>query len=250
MRHKQNGCTLFQKGTAEDLPLGSSAPILGIGTYANPSLTNATNIRESNLTNNNTYANYHSSNSATAGFYVKGIQSGGNWYPQVFADLTSASAPTIGMLYQSFAIQDLLQTDARGGTRYVELLNAHFGVTSPDYRLQRPEYLGGASIPFIVSPLAQTSETGTTELGTLGATAAASINNVGFFKSFVEHGWVLGLMCVRADLTYQQGTHRSLLRDTRYDFYFPALANLGEQEVFLTEIYTQGTAEDDDVFGY
>ena len=144
----------------------------------------------------------------------------------------------------------MLQTDARGGTRYVELINAHFGVTSPDFRLQRPEYLGGSSQPFMVSPLAQTSETNTSELGTLAATVTAGINGVGFMKSFVEHGHIIGLVSVRADLTYQQGLHRSFSRSTRYDFYFPALANLGEQEVLNKEIYAQGTSADDDVFGY
>lgn len=171
----------------------------------------------------------------------------------LFVDLTAATAATITDLYEAFAVQDLLQTDARGGTRYTEILNAHFGVTAPDFRLQRPEYLGGDSVPFVVSPLAQLSETGSTELGTLGATVSAGVSRVGFRKSFVEHGHVIGLMCVRADLTYQQGVHRSFLRSSRYDYYFPALANLGEQEIYNIEIFAQGTAggtDDMDVFGY
>ena len=112
----------------------------------------------------------------------------------VYADLTDVNAVTISSLIQAFAIQDLLQTDARGGTRYIEILNAHFGVTAPDYRLQRPEYLGGTTVPFIINPLAQTSETATTELGNLAATATATLNKAGFFKSFVEHGWVIDLL--------------------------------------------------------
>ena len=156
-------------------------------------------------------------------------------------------------MYEAFAIQDLLQTDARGGTRYVELLNAHFGVTSPDFRLQRPEYLGGASIPFSVEIVPQTSESNTTELGTLAAQGVAIANGqVGFFKSFVEHGHILGLVNVRADLTYHQGVHREFSQDTRYDWYFPALANLAEQPVYNKEIYAvgDGGASDDNVFGY
>jgi hypothetical protein len=231
----------LQKGLAEDLPLGTSAPITGIGlTGTNGSFSG---VKESDGSTNNYTVGGNAS-------YVVMEADGTNGYPTIMADLTAASAATIGQLYESFAIQDLLQTDARGGTRYVELINAHFGVTSPDFRMQRPEYLGGSSVPFIVSPLAQTSQTATTELGTLAATAAASMNGIGFIKSFVEHGFVIGMLCVRADLTYQQGLHRSLMRDTRYDFYFPALANLGEQEVYNIEIYAQGTSADQDIFGY
>jgi len=246
----------LQKGVAEDIPLGSSAPVLGIGKGTTSWGNGVVNVYESG--SGNTTVPYGGAapqgvrvidSGATAEqFYVQ--KDPNSNAPNIRVDLTDASSVTIGALYESFAIQDLLQTDARGGTRYVELINSHFGVTSPDFRLQRPEYLGGASIPFIVSPLAQTSETATTELGTLAATAAASVSRVGFFKSFVEHGYIHGFMCVRADLTYQQGLHRSLSRDTRYDFYFPALANLGEQEVYNKEIFVQGTSADNLVFGY
>ena len=226
----------LQKGTAEDLPLGTSAPV-----QAYEGVTTAERTIERTAT--------------TAGSVTRIGEAGGPAGTDIdfYTDLTAATAATIGQLYESFAIQDLLQTDARGGTRYVELINAHFGVTSPDFRLQRPEYLGGSSEPFIISPLAQTSETSTTELGTLAATATASIDRVGFVKSFVEHGHIIGILCVRPDLTYQQGLHRMFSRDTRYDFYFPALANLGEQEVYNQEIYLQGATggtDDAGVFGY
>lgn len=249
----------LQKGAAEDLPIGSVAPVIGDGKTLG--LTDGTGFRglmvDSSGYGGASATNYGQAAGSAAG---SSAASGKSWgvtedpdESGIFADLTTAAGVTIGQLYQSFAIQDLLQTDARGGTRYVELINAHFGVTSPDFRLQRPEYLGGGSFPFIVSPLAQTSETGSSELGTLAATAASSINGVGFMKSFVEHGYIHGFVCVRADLTYQQGLHRMFSRDTRYDFYFPALANLGEQEVYNKEIYAQGTAGGDDdagVFGY
>lgn len=239
----------LQKGVAEELPLGTSAPIMGIGITGTIGTGGPTTVRQTAGIAGTSFTNDTGFNSSSIRLELDGSD-GTTSKPAIFADLSVASAATIGQLYESFAIQDLLQTDARGGTRYVELVNAHFGVTFPDYRAQRPIYLGGRSVPFIVSPLAQTSETATTELGTLAATAALSVDGIGFTQSFVEHGFLHGFVCVRADLTYQQGTHRSLLRDTRYDFYFPALANLGEQEVFNTEIYTQGTTDDDGVFGY
>jgi len=219
----------LQKGTAENLPIGTSAPVKSPNSTSNVARSVSTAAPNAVVQLNN------------AGV----VSTGSDFY----ADLSVATGVTIAALYRSFAIQDLLQTDARGGTRFVEILNAHFGVTVPDYRLQRPEYLGGSSIPFVISPLAQTSQTATTELGTLAATAAASLN-IGFFKSFVEHGVVIGMMAVRADLTYQQGLHRTLSVSTRYDFYFPAFANLAEMPVYNKEIMAQGTAADDQVFGY
>lgn len=177
-------------------------------------------------------------------------------YPSnLYADLSSATAATINQLRQSFQIQRLLERDARGGTRYTEIVRSHFGVVSPDARLQRPEYLGGGSSPIVVSPIAQTSGTGqtgqTTPLGHLAAMGTMVANRHGFTQSFTEHGYVLGLVCVRADLTYQQGVRRHWSRNTRYDYYFPAFAMLGEQAILNKEIYATGvTATDDAVFGY
>lgn len=174
-------------------------------------------------------------------------------YPNnLYADLSDATAATINQLRQAFQIQRLLERDARGGTRYTEIIKAHFGVTSPDARLQRPEYLGGGSSPVTFSPIAQTQATsaGVTPQGNLAAMATANLSGHGFTQSFTEHGYVIGLVNVRADLTYQQGLERMWSRQTRYDFYWPALAHIGEQAVLSKEIYCTGAAEDNNVFGY
>lgn len=169
------------------------------------------------------------------------------------ANLASATANTINQLRQAFQIQKLLERDARGGTRYTEIVRSHFGVISPDARLQRPEYLGGSSAAIVVNPIAQTSEgtAGSAEtVGTLGG-AATGLLRAGFSQSFTEHGYVIGLISARADLTYQQGLRKLWSRSTRYDFYFPVFAALGEQAVLTKEIYCTGDPDiDNDVFGY
>lgn len=169
------------------------------------------------------------------------------------ANLSSASGISINDLRTAFQMQRLKERDARGGTRYTEILRAHFGVVSPDSRLQRPEYLGGGEIPLIVSSVPQTSSSdSTTPQGNLAAYSVFSGRNTcRWTKSFVEHGVVIGLCSVRADLEYQQGLNRMWSRRTRYDFYWPALANLGEQAVLNKEIYADSTdGKDDEVFGY
>ncbi|WNK13128.1 MAG: major capsid protein [Microvirus sp.] len=170
------------------------------------------------------------------------------------ADLSAATAATINQLRQSFQIQRLLERDARGGTRYTEIIRSHFGVVSPDARLQRPEYLGGGSTMISITPVAQTSGTAatgtTTPLGNLGGAGTYLANGHGFTQSFVEHGYVIGLVNVRADLTYQQGLRKLWSRNTRYDFYFPVFAMLGEQAVLNKEIYCDGSVNDNNVFGY
>lgn len=170
----------------------------------------------------------------------------------LYADLSSATAATINQLRQAFQIQKLLERDARGGTRYTEVIRAHFGVTSPDARLQRPEYLGGGSSPINISPVPQTSQTDDTvsPQGNLAAFGTATLHNHGFTKSFTEHCIIIGIVSVRADLSYQQGMERMWSRQTRYDYYWPALAHIGEQAVLNKEIFYQGTSADDDVFGY
>lgn len=170
--------------------------------------------------------------------------------------LSNVTAATINSLRQAFQLQKLYERDARGGTRYTEILRSHFGVVSPDSRLQRPEYLGGSESPVIINPVVQNSATGTsgaeTPQGNLAAYGLASSTSAkhGFTKSFVEHGIVIGLLNVRADLTYQQGIPRMFSRRTRFDFYWPVLAHLGEQAILNKEIYAQGNAKDDEVFGY
>lgn len=172
------------------------------------------------------------------------------------ADLSLTSAATINSLRQAFQIQKLYERDARGGTRYTEILRSHFGVISPDSRLQRPEYLGGSESPVIINPVVQNSATGATGAatpqGNLAAFGLASSTSAkhGFTKSFVEHGIIIGLLNVRADLTYQQGIPRMFSRRTRFDFYWPVLAHLGEQAILNKEIYAQGNDKDDEVFGY
>ena len=167
-------------------------------------------------------------------------------------DLTTATSATINDLREAFQVQKLLERDARGGTRYSELVRNHFGVNFYDVSY-RPEYLGGGSSPVNISPITQqagTTDGSATGVGDLAAIGTASVSGHGFSKSFVEHGIVMGLMSVRADLTYQKGLRRELSKSTRYDIYWPSLAHLGEQEILNKEIYCDGSANDDLVFGY
>lgn len=168
------------------------------------------------------------------------------------ADLGLASSISVNQLRMAFQIQKLYEKDARGGTRYIELLKAHFGVTSPDARLQRPEYLGGNRIPININQVIQQSATaeGTTPQGNTAAYSLTTDTHSDFTKSFVEHGFVIGLAVVRYDHTYQQGLRRFWSRKGRFDYYFPVLANIGEQPVLNKEIYAQGSDTDDEVFGY
>ena len=166
-----------------------------------------------------------------------------------------AGAATINSLRQAFQIQKLLERDARGGTRYTEIVRAHFGVVSPDARLQRPEYLGGGRSYVNINPVAQTTQDidgagANTPQGNLAAYGTSSLTGHGFTKSFTEHCVLIGLVNVRADLTYQDGLDRMFSRSGRYDFYWPALSHIGEQAVLNKEIYAQGNANDDMVFGY
>ena len=231
-----------QKGTAVTLPLGASAPI---------------NWSSTNATVNNQIAGLFQNavQSATIGTYGPGATSiPGSTAVGMYADLSAATAATINQLRQSFQIQKLLERDARGGTRYTEIIRSHFGVISPDARLQRPEYLGGGTTSININPIAQTSGTNasgtTTPLGTLASMGTGLAHNHGFTQSFVEHGVILGIVAVRADLTYQQGLQKMWSRSTRYDFYFPAFATLGEQAILNKEIYVTGDSTDTDVFGY
>lgn len=162
------------------------------------------------------------------------------------------TAATINQLRIAFQIQKLYERDARGGTRYIEILKSHFGVTSPDARLQRPEYLGGNRIPININQVVQNSGTGesSTPQGNTAAYSLTSDTHSDFTKSFVEHGFVIGVMVARYDHTYQQGLERFWSRRDRFDYYWPVFANIGEQAVLNKEIFAQGTDEDDEVFGY
>lgn len=159
---------------------------------------------------------------------------------------------TINQLRLAFQIQKLYERDARGGTRYIEILKSHFGVTSPDARLQRPEYLGGNRIPININQVVQSSSTDAsgTPQGNTAAYSLTSDNHSDFTKSFVEHGFLIGVMVARYRHTYQQGLERFWSRKDRFDYYFPVFANIGEQAIKNKEIYAQGTEKDDEVFGY
>jgi hypothetical protein len=170
---------------------------------------------------------------------------------KAYADLDSSSIFTINSLRTAFQMQKFYERLARGGSRYTEVLRSFFGVVSPDARLQRPEFLGSFTKMVNVNPIAQTSATDTTSpQGNLSAYGVTAANFHGFTKSFVEHGYILGFVCARADLTYQQGINKMWLRSTVYDFYWPTFAHLGEQAIELREIYAQGSEADTTVFGY
>lgn len=179
-------------------------------------------------------------------------QPGSSWLSKdSYADLDSSSMFTINSLRTAFQMQKFYERLARGGSRYTEVLRSFFGVVSPDARLQRPEFLGSFTKMVMVNPIAQTSATdSTTPQGNLSAYGVTASKFHGFTKSFVEHGYIIGFVCARADLTYQQGINKMWLRSTVYDFYWPTFAHLGEQAIELREIYAQGTNADTDVFGY
>lgn len=240
-----------QKGDAVTMSLGETAPVLGIGKH--DTTYNYTNkvVYESDGSQN-THAKsaiIHGGATPADNHYVEQNPSDTN-YPWIRADLSQATGPTINELREAIQIQRLLEKDARSGTRYTEIVQSHFGVTSPDGRLQRPEYLGGGSTPVLVKPVARTDSSP----GVLGALGTATFNNHGFVKSFTEHCIIIGLVNVRADLTYQEGLDRMWSRQTRYDFYWPSLSHLGEQAVLNQEIYIDatmiGAGTEDDVFGY
>ena len=244
-----------QKGNPVTLPLGTSAPILTSTTTQVTGAHTALQFRldDGSLSGVNQSVGLYSGIMATSGVGI--TNSGQGIYPSnLYADLSQATAATINQIRQSFQIQKLLERDARGGTRYTEIVRSHFGVASPDSRLQRPEYIGGGSTPVNINPIAQTSATGvsggSTPMGTLAAMGTVLAHKHGFTYSAVEHGIVIGLVSIRADLTYQQGMHKMWSRSTRYDFYFPVFSHLGEQAILNKEIYVDGSSNDNNVFGY
>ena len=240
-----------QKGPAVELPLVGNAPIYGMGlqssTISGPQTTD-TNVFESGGVTRS-YSNWYQSAAQNILFEAESATPGSDY--NIYADMTQVASATINELREAITLQQLYELDARGGTRYTEIILAHFGVHSPDARLQRPEYLGGGRTNVNVSAVAQMSETtAESPQGNLAAIGVSSINRHGFTKSFTEHCVVIGLVCASADLNYQQGLNRMFTRSTRYDFYWPTLANLGEQVVYNKEIYAQGTSADDEAFGY
>lgn len=234
-----------QKGPAVELPLGTYAPVVEEGT------------------------GYPTFESASYGpFGLEGVTGTDNvklinpiggtqnlkWSDTALqADLSAATAATINQLRMAFQIQRLYERDARGGTRWTEILKSHWGVTSPDARLQRPEYLGGGTTTVHVNPVASNINANLASpaqwIGDLGAYGTMT-TNVNWTKSFVEHSVVIGLISARADLTYQEGLNRHWFKQTRWDFYWPALQHIGEQTILNKEIYADGTATDEEVWGY
>ena len=244
-----------QKGDSVSLPLGTRAPISGLGIVPAQTFPTAGSTLKDATTSAAGVVYPNSFTVPANGILMRGTAAGAGGIPDVYADLSAATAATINQLRQSFQIQKLLERDARGGTRYTEILKAHWGVTSPDARLQRPEYLGGGSTLVNINPIAQTGPTGTTgastPLGNLAAMGTILKQADGFNQAFTEHGHIIGLANVRADISYQQGLRRMWSRSTRYDFYMPVFAMLGEQSVLNKEIYVTGvSAQDDGVFGY
>ncbi|AXH72198.1 MAG: major capsid protein [Microviridae sp.] len=262
-----------QKHAPVVIPLGGTAPLTGLPTVTNfntvsngsPLTFNVADLSNVNINSNtgDTNAKFSSQAGSNTNPQIKfGNQTGSRVNGSDFlnswsngtlsADLSSATATTINALREAFQIQRMYEKDARGGTRYTETIRAHFGVISPDARLQRPEFLGSMTAPININPIAQTAPTvtGQTPQGNLSAMGTVSMSGNGFVKSFTEHEIVIGLLSVRADLNYQQGLNRMWSRQTRFDFFWPSLAHLGEQSVLKKEIMTTGSATDNEVFGY
>lgn len=268
-----------QKGASVLLPLGTSAPVLtslnAHSTTNNPltfnkknggfTFDNGFNVgvtatsasgTDAALTAYTTSPDAPSSalgrNATYAGANTSAISDTGYIIPNnLYADLSAATAASVNELRNAFAIQRLLEKDARGGTRYFETLLAHFGVSNPDLVLQRPEYLAGKRVPLNMMEVLQTSETGSSPLGTTGAMSNTTSSDYMFTKSFGEYGLVLGLACVRTSQSYSQGIPKFMLRSKRFDFYWPVFANIGEQAILKKELYFGNSSSDNEaVFGY
>jgi hypothetical protein len=246
-----------QKGESVSIPLGQFAPLAG--DPANPFPT----FQPGNTMGPGHSLNIYKDDSGGAGNFASYVRFDNSAYntqadlywdnPALVADLSNATSATINELRQAFQIQKLYERDARGGTRYTEIIRSHFGVVSPDARLQRPEYLGGGQSPINITQVPQTGGSGAnvdTPQGNLAAFGTSLMHNHGFKKSFTEHCIIIGLVCVRADLTYQRGINRMFSRRGRFDFYWPALSHIGEQAVLSQELYCDGSSGDTEVFGY
>lgn len=240
-----------QKGPGVNISLTGNAPVFGNGQHLGLAPNSAGNaVGYLGMTGNvgailRTASGDEWESSQTAFVTSDSSKSG------LLADLSDVSAITINGLRTAFQMQKFYERLSRGGSRYTEVLRSFFGVVSPDARLQRPEFLGSFTKMINVNPIAQTSATDNiSPQGNLSAYGVTAAKFHGFTKSFVEHGYIIGFVCARADLTYQQGINKMWLRSTVYDFYWPTFAHLGEQAIELREIYAQGTEDDTTVFGY
>lgn len=234
-----------QKGDPVSLPLGTTAPVYGTGSDIVVEDSGLGEKRKLQMTSGVSNVTFDASPTNTGVLHFDTLTS------SMYANLSLATAATINQLRQAFQVQKLLERDARGGTRYIEIIKSHFSVDSPDGRAWRPVYLGGGKSFVNMTPIPQTSSTdATTPQGNLAAYGTSVLDNHSFSKSFTEHGILLGLLVVRADLTYQQGINRAFRRSTRYDFYWPALSQIGEQVVYKGEIFADGSSADNQIWGY
>nr|UXQ88079.1 MAG: major capsid protein [Microvirus sp.] len=248
-----------QKGPEITTPILGTAAVSGIGFNTTMTFPTSSGVIKDST---NPAANYANAGIMSQGafqdaanIYIRGDGPGAGNRPQIVADLASATGVSINDLRQSFQVQKLLERDARSGTRYPEILKSHFGVTDPQMLvLQRPEFLGGGSSMVNINPVTQQTPSNIapelTPQGNLAAYGTVTLNNHGFTKSFTEHCVVIGIVNVRADLTYQTGLDRMWSRQTRFDYFWPALAHLGEQEILNKEIWADGSAADAQTFGY
>lgn len=241
-----------QKGPAVDLPLGTRAPVKGMGFSGSTFATAGQSIYESGSNGVPTTLPWSTlvanTGTTTQQLWIKGTANSPG-YIDVYADLSDATAATINQLREAFAVQSIYELDARNGTRFTEVIQGHFGVFNGDARLQRVEFLSSGRIGINSHPVPQTTPTdGSNPQAQLAAFSTASANprdrKIGFTKSFTEPGYVMGLMRARADITYQQGIPKEFMRSTRFDDFWPKLQELGEQAVLLGELYAQGTSAD------
>ena len=240
-----------QKGPGVNISLSGNAPVIGDGQCLGFAPDGPNNSVGYLGMTNNVGAIFRNADGSEWEGYQTAYVTSDRKKSGLFADLSDVSAITINGLRTAFQMQKFYERLARGGSRYTEVLRSFFGVVSPDARLQRPEFLGSFTKMVNVNPIAQTSATdNTSPQGNLSAYGVTAAKFHGFTKSFVEHGYVFGFVCARADLTYQQGINKMWLRSTVYDFYWPTFAHLGEQAIELREIYAQGVKADTTVFGY
>ena len=235
-----------QKAPDTVIPLGQSAPIIGTDNVGQSTVQSALLGEELKLMTEGIDVTPRSIVATTDGIIGDSGKSIG-----LAADLSEAQAATVNQLRQAFAVQRMYEKDARGGTRYIELIRSHFNVVSPDSRQQRPEYLGGKRIPLNMTEVIQTSSTDeTSPQGNTAGMSKTIDSDFMFETSFTEHGIILGLFCIRNENSYSQGVERKFLRKNRLDFFWPALQFIGEVGIKNIELYAQGTSEDNEIFGY
>jgi hypothetical protein len=239
-----------QRGPAVTLPMEGNAPVFGYNTIQDSVKTSDKIILNEPWPTNNTtsFVNTEKAGKLTG----KGVQTGANYIAEAFlkADLSEATAATINDLRKAVAVQQYYEALARGGSRYREQVQALWDVTISDKTVQIPEYLGGGRYHVNINQIVQTADNDKTPLGETGAMSVTPINESSFTKSFEEHGFVIGVCCVRHNRSYQQGLERFWSREDRLDYYVPQFANLGEQPVKKKEIMLTGKATDEETFGY